>query len=57
MDEKDCSRDRNGDCPGALYKSPLSVRCKCHYDRTFDTKCSISGSDLVCSGSANKDVD
>uniref|UniRef100_A0A8W8KE57 Uncharacterized protein n=1 Tax=Magallana gigas TaxID=29159 RepID=A0A8W8KE57_MAGGI len=43
MDEKDCSGDRNGECSGVLYKSPLSVRCKCHYDRTFDTKCSISG--------------
>lgn len=25
MDEKDCSTDHNGKCPGALYKSPLSV--------------------------------
>lgn len=25
MDEKDCSTDYNGNCPKALYKSPLSV--------------------------------
>lgn len=43
MDEKDCSGDRNDECSGVLYKSPLSVRyIGCYVKEKLSTETSTS---------------
>lgn len=43
MDEKDCSRERKGNCPNAQYKSPLSVNYfGCYVKEKLPTETSTS---------------